>query len=101
MRSVAAQGDQREMGRCHKVPISLWLSWLGSSYCHSVFDSDGEFLLIEAAEALPSWVTPTNAKNRVRAPVIIFTLLRIEYSIGLAIRIPSSPHSSHTRLRIV
>ncbi|KAI0728590.1 SGT1 protein-domain-containing protein [Fomitopsis betulina] len=31
----------------------------------SVFDSDGEFLLIEAAEALPSWVTPTNAENRV------------------------------------
>ncbi|KAH9947701.1 SGT1-domain-containing protein [Amylocystis lapponica] len=31
----------------------------------SVFDSDGEFLLIEAAEALPSWVTPSNAENRV------------------------------------
>ncbi|RPD63222.1 SGT1-domain-containing protein [Lentinus tigrinus ALCF2SS1-6] len=31
----------------------------------SVFDSDGEFLLIEAAEELPSWVTPTNAENRV------------------------------------
>ncbi|KAH9937432.1 SGT1-domain-containing protein [Fomitopsis serialis] len=31
----------------------------------SIFDSDGEFLLIEAAEALPAWVTPTNAENRV------------------------------------
>ncbi|KAJ6604288.1 SGT1 protein-domain-containing protein [Mycena vulgaris] len=31
----------------------------------SVFDSDGEFLLIEAAEALPTWVTPTNSENRV------------------------------------
>ncbi|KAG6829290.1 hypothetical protein H0H92_005044 [Tricholoma furcatifolium] len=31
----------------------------------SVFDSDGEFLLIEAAEALPSWVKPTNSENRV------------------------------------
>ncbi|KZW02112.1 SGT1-domain-containing protein [Exidia glandulosa HHB12029] len=32
----------------------------------SVFDTDGEFLLIEAADApLPSWVTPTNAENRV------------------------------------
>nr|VWO94110.1 Uncharacterized protein [Ganoderma boninense] len=31
----------------------------------SIFDSDGEFLLIEAAEELPSWVTPTNAENRV------------------------------------
>ncbi|TFK41316.1 SGT1 protein-domain-containing protein [Crucibulum laeve] len=31
----------------------------------SVFDSDGEFLLIEAAEALPAWVKPTNSENRV------------------------------------
>ncbi|KAI0651586.1 SGT1-domain-containing protein [Trametes meyenii] len=31
----------------------------------SVWDSDGEFLLIEAADELPSWVTPTNAENRV------------------------------------
>ncbi|CAK5280077.1 unnamed protein product, partial [Mycena citricolor] len=27
--------------------------------------SDGEFLLIEAADALPAWITPTNAENRV------------------------------------
>ncbi|KAF8887981.1 SGT1 protein-domain-containing protein [Gymnopilus junonius] len=31
----------------------------------SVYDSDGEFLLIEAAEGLPSWVKPTNSENRV------------------------------------
>ncbi|KAF7320025.1 SGT1-domain-containing protein [Mycena kentingensis (nom. inval.)] len=31
----------------------------------SVFDSDGEFLLIEAADELPDWVTPSNAENRV------------------------------------
>ncbi|KAJ6627283.1 SGT1-domain-containing protein [Mycena sp. CBHHK59/15] len=31
----------------------------------SVFDSDGEFLLIEAAHALPTWVTPANSENRV------------------------------------
>ncbi|KDR84832.1 hypothetical protein GALMADRAFT_233248 [Galerina marginata CBS 339.88] len=31
----------------------------------NVYDSDGEFLLIEAAEALPSWVKPTNSENRV------------------------------------
>ncbi|TFK76805.1 hypothetical protein BDN72DRAFT_754724 [Pluteus cervinus] len=30
-----------------------------------VFDSDGEFLLIEAAEVLPSWVKPTNSEHRV------------------------------------
>jgi hypothetical protein len=28
-------------------------------------DEDGEFLLIEAAEVLPRWVTPNNATNRV------------------------------------
>ncbi|KAF9243859.1 SGT1 protein-domain-containing protein [Melanogaster broomeanus] len=31
----------------------------------SASDSDGEFLLIEAAESLPSWVNPSNATNRV------------------------------------
>lgn len=31
----------------------------------SVRDGDGEFLLIEAASALPKWVTPITAKNRV------------------------------------
>ncbi|RXW14539.1 hypothetical protein EST38_g11315 [Candolleomyces aberdarensis] len=30
-----------------------------------VYDSDGEFLLIEAAEGLPSWVQPSNSENRV------------------------------------
>ncbi|GJE87751.1 SGT1-domain-containing protein [Phanerochaete sordida] len=30
-----------------------------------MFDTDGEFLLIEAADDLPSWVTPANAENRV------------------------------------
>ncbi|KAL0950808.1 hypothetical protein HGRIS_007573 [Hohenbuehelia grisea] len=31
----------------------------------SVFDTDGDFLLIEAAEVLPAWVTPANSENRV------------------------------------
>ncbi|GAA5949376.1 hypothetical protein JCM21900_005628 [Sporobolomyces salmonicolor] len=30
----------------------------------AVEDDDGEFLLIEAAEVLPNWVTPQNAANR-------------------------------------
>lgn len=34
---------------------------------YSVFDLDGEFLLIEAADYLPSWVKPQNAENRVRS----------------------------------
>ena len=32
----------------------------------SIRDSDGEFLLIEAADSLPSWVTPSVVENRVR-----------------------------------
>ncbi|KAG9104956.1 hypothetical protein FRC06_005023 [Ceratobasidium sp. 370] len=36
-----------------------------STHQSSVHDSDGEFLLIEAADALPSWITPENAENRV------------------------------------
>jgi hypothetical protein len=31
-----------------------------------VFESDGEFLLIEAADVLPSWIQPSNVENRVR-----------------------------------
>jgi hypothetical protein len=32
--------------------------------CIQVQDNDGEFLLIEAADALPSWLTPENADHR-------------------------------------
>ncbi|KAJ3006221.1 hypothetical protein NUW54_g4020 [Trametes sanguinea] len=42
----------REISRKWDVAVSVW-------------DSDGEFLLIEAADELPSWVTPSNAENRV------------------------------------
>ncbi|KAG5654046.1 hypothetical protein H0H81_008062 [Sphagnurus paluster] len=46
----------------------------------SVFDTDGEFLLIEAAEALPSWVKPTNSKNRVRPHILCSRLHLIPIS---------------------
>lgn len=41
-----------------------------TSYTHiitsySVYDADGEFLLIEAADELPSWVRPENVEHRV------------------------------------
>jgi hypothetical protein len=32
---------------------------------YSIRDTDGEFLLIEAANDLPAWVSPDNAENRV------------------------------------
>jgi hypothetical protein len=41
-----------------KLGMSRWLA------CR-IRDTDGDFLLIEAANHLPKWVTPTNAQNRV------------------------------------
>ncbi len=43
----------RELSR--KFP-DLWIKTV---------DADGEFLLIEAANVLPSWLNPENADNRV------------------------------------
>ena len=33
--------------------------------CFRIFDTDGEFLLIEAAHHLPKWLDPDTAENRV------------------------------------
>jgi len=38
----------------------------------SVIDSDGEFLLIEAAECLPNWANPDNCDQRVFYLIIIY-----------------------------
>ncbi|KAH9054175.1 SGT1-domain-containing protein [Lactarius vividus] len=54
----------------------------------SVRDSDGEFLLIEAADDLPSWVTPSVVENRVwiyRSHLHLIPLSHV------------SPHSSKRR----
>jgi hypothetical protein len=39
-----------------------------------VVDTDGEFLLIEAANALPRWLNPEIADNRVSSPSIFSRL---------------------------
>ncbi|KAG2156499.1 SGT1-domain-containing protein [Suillus bovinus] len=52
----------------------------------SVIDSDGEFLLIEAAEALPSWVKPSNSENRVWIYSGILHLIPLQH-----ISAPSKP----------
>ncbi|KAJ7770808.1 SGT1 protein-domain-containing protein [Mycena maculata] len=74
---VASQSDSQEyflegrmrVGDCVDDEwCAVWLLKQVSSQWDmaiSVFDSDGEFLLIEAADALPSWVTPANSENRV------------------------------------
>lgn len=46
-----------------EVPL-LWRVRVNKSI-FSISDSDGEFLLIEAANMLPKWVNPETAQNRV------------------------------------
>ena len=53
------------MGHCCKVSPQATFITNSINNLSSVFDSDGDFLLIEAAEHLPAWVTPTNSENRV------------------------------------
>lgn len=49
----------RELSRKHK---DIWVK---------VTDGDGQFLLIEAAGALPSWLEPEVADNRVRGILFV------------------------------
>lgn len=35
-------------------------------FASRVHDNDGEFLLIEAAQAIPKWLTPDSAVNKVK-----------------------------------
>ncbi len=57
---------------------SLWIK---------VVDSDGEFLLVEAANALPRWLNPEIADNRVNLCLMnpaYQKLIRLTFYIGLA-----------------
>ncbi|KAG8825841.1 hypothetical protein FRC19_010315 [Serendipita sp. 401] len=47
------------------VVFLLWQVTQRFDVAISITDADGQFLLIEAADVLPSWVTPENAENRV------------------------------------
>lgn len=40
-----------------------------------VSDADGEFLLVEAANALPRWLVPEIAEKRVCAPFLAFVVV--------------------------
>lgn len=60
----------REIAKQWDLVLRYILSLIFFVFTHltpiSVSDSDGEFLLIEAAEFLPGWLNPSNATNRVR-----------------------------------
>lgn len=47
------------------LKLLLKLSQKFSSFIISIFDTDGDFILIEAAEVLPEWLEPESSKNRV------------------------------------
>lgn len=45
------------------------------THTHVIFrvhDNDEEFLLIEAADALPKWLSPETAENRVSCHKVLF-----------------------------
>ena len=65
--SLAFVSNYQEVQCCREV---RWLAFPSSVEATnlwncSIYDADGEFLLIEAADVLPAWVTPENATNRV------------------------------------
>jgi hypothetical protein len=67
--SVFLQGSLR-VGDCvddewYMVKVLLALSERFPSFVISVVDSDGQFLLIEAAAHIGDWIDPVNADNRV------------------------------------
>ena len=59
------------------------MPWCGPEHACRVFDTDGEFLLIEAADHLPSWLTPTTAVNRVCYTVPFVSTALSHISLGL------------------
>lgn len=63
----------------------------------SVRDSDGEFLLIEAADVLPAWITPENAENRVSS-VSHAHFAHSSNSVGLDLQRTPAHHSSSTQV---
>jgi hypothetical protein len=75
---VHFQGQMRTGGNVEDewfvVYVLQSLSRTVESIACSVCDTDGEFLLIEAADQLPNWLGPENSKNRVwiqRGEIII------------------------------
>jgi hypothetical protein len=50
------------------VYILLEISKKNADLWIRVFDTDGEFLLIEAANVLPKWLKPEISENRVSRP---------------------------------
>ena len=47
------------------LKLLLKLSSNDAALIASIFDTDGDFILIEAAEVLPEWLEPETSKNRV------------------------------------
>ncbi|KIR43811.1 hypothetical protein I307_00147 [Cryptococcus deuterogattii 99/473] len=93
---VATDGDHKLEGRMRvgdAVDDEWLVVWLLTQvskkwpeFIISIRDTDGEFLLIEAANELPSWVSPDNANNRLWLSNGHLHLL------PLSVHSPSPPH---------
>ncbi|KEP55601.1 SGT1-ecdysoneless-like protein [Rhizoctonia solani 123E] len=59
----------------------------------SAHDTDGEFLLIEAADALPAWITPENAENRIWIYRGHLHIIPLSYTSDPSTR-PTQPNSN-------
>jgi hypothetical protein len=55
--------------------MTIHLKHIAVMYCHfthfRIKDCDGQFLLIEAADVLPKWLSPESSKNRVPSLLLI------------------------------
>lgn len=63
-RCISHVASDKKILSCCQVSIFRIVEGRGLNL-YSVYDADGQFLLIEAADALPSWITPENVENRV------------------------------------
>jgi hypothetical protein len=62
------------------VYILLEISKMNTDLWIRVYDTDGEFLLIEAANVLPKWLKPEISENRVSLRIGKVILTGIDFS---------------------
>ena len=67
LRGITAFGDSLEDEYLVVYLLSELSKQFDAAWIQVTDDSDGEFLLTEAAHVLPEWLSPQVAENRVRA----------------------------------
>ncbi|THD21107.1 hypothetical protein D915_007954 [Fasciola hepatica] len=67
------------------VWLLVQISRLDSSVIIQIIDEDGQFLLIEAADELPKWLSPDNATNRVWIHNGLLCIIQLDVSKQLSV----------------